>query len=335
MLSVYDVGDLQELIPIAAGSTNTNYRVVTEEGAWFLRVNEGKRFRDVVYEKNLLVALHERAARTGGVRTPHIVQNAIGGFFFPVAPKKYASLFEELSGRELAVFELTPDHVRRLGSFLARSHLALRRYRGGRGNPFGLPVMQCWLDDIERRCAEPELVNWLRARMGWAGRDRRPLPRGVIHGDLFMNNTKWKRGELFAVFDWEMAGPDHLALDLGICLNAWCYRRDTRVFDEELCAALLAGYRSHRRLSPTEERGLFRETVLGALRFTLSRIRDFHLVGDEPPGAVPVDIATAEEDRPASAAAVRDFLDYREYRDRVESLFALGGRAFRELIAAP
>lgn len=333
MLSIYDVGELSELVPIAAGSINTNYRVVTDRGAWFLRVNEGKRFRDLVYEKNLLVALDERAPKLGGVHAPKIVENVIGGHFFPIK-KKYACLFEELQGRELGVFELLPDHARQLGAFLARAHRALRRYRGGRTNPYGLPVMQRWMDGIARRSDEPDLVRWLRDRLGWVARGRRPLPRGVIHGDLFMNNTKWRRGDLFAVFDWEMAGPDHLALDLGICLNAWGYKRDERAFDLELCRALLDGYRAVRPLSASEERGLFRETVLGALRFTLSRIRDFHLTDDEPEEAVPVDIATPAEARASSSSPVRDFLDYREYRDRADVLWEMGAARFREALLA-
>jgi Ser/Thr protein kinase RdoA (MazF antagonist) len=98
MLSIYEVGELKELEPIAAGSINTNYRVVTDQGAWFLRVNEGKRFRDLVYEKNLLRSLHTRAARLGAVFTPHIVENVIGGQFFPIetegGEKKDAGRFE-------------------------------------------------------------------------------------------------------------------------------------------------------------------------------------------------------------------------------------------------
>jgi homoserine kinase type II len=230
------------------------------------------------------------------------------------------------------VFELTPSHAEQLGAFLGRAHLCLRKHRGGRKNPYGLPVMLRWLADIDARSDEPDLVAWLRDRMRWVARDRRPLPRGVIHGDLFMNNTKWRQGELFAVFDWEMAGPDHLALDLGICLNAWCFKRDAREFDEELCAALLRGYRGVRELRPSELRGLYRETVLGALRFTLSRIRDFHLAGGEPAGATPVDIATPADERAVAPAEepVRDFLDYREYRDRVEALWSMGARTFQE-----
>jgi homoserine kinase type II len=333
MLSVYEVGELRAYTPVAAGSINTNYRIETEEGAYYLRVNENKRFRDLIYEKNLLLLLEARAARLGGVRAPRIVENCIGGHFFPIEKEKYACLFEELPGRELAIFEREPEHVEQLGAFVARAHRALRRYRGRRRNPYGAPVMRCWLDDIYRRCGDQDLVSWLDARARLIFGRRRPLARGVIHGDLFMNNTKWRRGGLDAVFDWEMAGPDHLMLDVGICLNAWCWSREEQRFEPALCQALLRGYRSVRALRPGEQRGLYWETLLGALRFTLSRIRDFHLQGQPAGDAVPVSIDATPQRRSATDEPVRDFLDYREYRERLDALHEMGRHRFRELCA--
>jgi homoserine kinase type II len=145
---------------------------------------------------------------------------------------------------------------------------------------------------------------------------RRPLPRGVVHGDLFVDNTKWRRGDLIAAFDWEMAGRDHLMLDLGVCLNAWCWMRDggSGGFVEDRCRALVDGYQSVRPLSQTERRGLFVETLFAALRFTMSRIRDFEL-----------DPARGGE---------RVYLDYRDFEARLETWRALGARAFQRTVLA-
>jgi homoserine kinase type II len=333
MLSIYPVGELEEFEGVAAGSVNTMYRLKTSEGGYYLRVNENKSFGELVYEKNLLLHLGAKRGRLGGVKAPVLVENVIGGTFFPLKGR-WACLFEELPGRELAVFELLPSHTEQIGAFLARAHRALRSFRGGRKNPFGAPVLGRWFEDMERRLPDEALKARLRQSLVRAVSMRRPLPRGVVHGDLFMNNTKWRRGELDAVFDWEMAGRDHLALDLAICLHAWCWRREQRSFDPPLCRALFAGYQSVRPLVPSERRGLFAEACLGALRFTFSRIRDFQLTGAPPLDALRLELAAPDKAQKLLAEeTTRDFLDYREYLERLDAVEALGPKGLAALCA--
>ena len=319
MLAVYDVGDVVAMEGVAAGSINTMYEVRTTAGTVFLRVNEGKLFADVVHEKDLLLHLDAAANALGGVRTPRMARNAAGGWFFPVQGRQ-ACVFEKLAGRELGVFELAPDHVRQVGAFLARAHRATATFAGRRANPYRLPVVARWIERLVDDPGADEVAPLLaRALRRVRGLRRRGLPRGLVHGDLFVDNAKWRDGTLVAVFDWEMAGRDHLALDVGVALNAWCWRRDGQgggAFDGALCAALVEGYRSVRPLRPVEIRGLYAEACFAALRFTTSRVRDFHLPA-------------------ARARGDRLFLDWRDFAARLEALFAMGPRGFRSLVRLP
>lgn len=317
MLSVYD--DEAELVRaegVLAGSINTTYRVETDRGVWFVRVNEGKTTDDVFAERNVLRALV--GAPLGGVLVPEIKQTRIGGSFYLVGQRGgaplWATVFAALPGRDVAVFEIRAEHTEQIGRFLARAHLALRRLSLGRPNPFGMPVVAGFVDEIERNASTADLGRRLRGSLSRLLAERRLLPRGVIHGDLFPNNTKWKMAELCAVFDWEMAGSDHLALDLGITLCAWCFSPTARAFDRELCRGLVRGYQEVRPLAASERRGLWCETQLAALRFTASRVRDFELP------------------RPGREGAARDRLDYRDYLARLEALEAMGRRGFTSLV---
>jgi homoserine kinase type II len=121
-------------------------------------------------------------------------------------------------------------------------------------------------------------------------RQRRPLPRGTIHGDVFIDNTRFTRNEdgrhhLVSIFDWEMAGRDHLALDVAITVCAWAFRRadDAMALVPDVAAALVAGYQRERPLTPSERRGLFVELRIAAIRFAASRLRDFGLPRDDAP----------------------------------------------------
>lgn len=320
--------DDQELIRaegIAAGSINTTYRLETEAGTFYLRINEAKTSDEVYYERDLLDVL--RRSQLSGVITPRIMRTRVGGSFFLVERRAgrpiWAALFPALDGRELSPAEVRGEHTEQVGAFLGRAHLSLRAHHGRRANPFGISTVSRWLDDLERAealaPAVREAVSVLRRTHGRVVARRRLLPRGVVHGDLFVDNTKWDGNRLWAVFDWEMAGRDHLTLDLAIGLLAWCWRRDAAlpnrgVFEPELCQAMVRGYQAVRPLSSTEKRGLHTEALLAAVRFTTSRIRDF------------------EVPRAGHSAAQRTYLDYRDFLGRLQELDALGDHGFRRLV---
>ena len=313
-----DVGAFARAEGVAAGSINTVYKVTTTtDRVFYLRLSEGQALHDLAYERDLLRFLQSHAGRLGGVGVPHLRENTIGGVFFTVAEGQWAMLFDELKGRELAPFELEPSHVEQVGAFLGRTHRVLRRY-GGRQNPYGQSAMASWIREIERSDVDGALKTALRERFDTlaAQRTRRRLPRAIVHGDLFVNNTKWQRGALRAVFDWEMAGVDRRAFDVGVALNAWGWRRATagtvEGFDPALCRALLAGYRRHVHLTRAELTfGLYLEARFAAVRFWASRVRDFELSPDD--------------------GAERNYLDYREYVRRLDALDAMGPRGFRDL----
>jgi homoserine kinase type II len=322
--SVYD--DTSALVRaegIAQGSINTTYRLETEAGVFYLRINEDKSTDEVFYEAKLLdVLAHARL----GVVTPTVRRNRVGGRFYKVSERGgrpiWAALFPLLPGRDIGVFEVTPAHTAQVGAFLARAHRALRSFRGGRANPFGMHTVERWLSELALHDETRDVALRLRRDLVRILAARRMLPRGVVHGDLFIDNTKWSDGALQAVFDWEMAGRDHLALDVAITLLAWCWRRSADAaasanggaFDAACARSLVAAYQGVRRFTASERRGLFTEALLAAVRFTASRMRDF------------------EVKKPGRESASRAFLDYRDFLARLDALHAMGPRAFAQMV---
>jgi homoserine kinase type II len=134
-------------------------------------------------------------------------------------------------------------------------------------------------------------------------------PRGLCHGDLFLDNVLWSGPGVAAVLDWEMSCVDAFAYDLAVLLNAWCYGRS---FDPALVAALLAGYRFRRAVEPATAEALYPYARYVALRYTASRIHAFHL-------------ATLGADRLA-------WKDWTRYRDRLKALREMGEARFRALL---
>lgn len=308
-----------ELEGIAQGSINTTYRVrLSDDSVWFLRVNEGKPFERLVRERDLLHklgALHAQLC----VVTPKMAVSVAGSAFFavdiPSGDRRWACIFPRLPGRELGVFEVDASHAVQIGAFLGRMHRLLRRFPCG-PNPYGHRVVQGWLPALVAHPTTSTTALLLQRRLQSVLRRRRPLPRGLIHGDLFVDNTRWDVAgkTLRAVFDWEMAGRDHLALDLAITICAWCFRRDgeAMVLREDVAAALVDGYQHERRLEPSERRGLHGELLLASLRFAASRLRDFGL--------------------PREATVERRFLDPADYVGRFDHVAGLGERRLRGML---
>jgi homoserine kinase type II len=302
-----------EVAGIPQGSTNTTFRVTMQSGAvWYLRVNEGKPLAALAHERDVLAAL---AAVDLDVVTPRMARSVAGGAFFGLedgAERRWACLFPALPGRDLGPFEVTGHHAAQVGRFLGEAHVGLRQFPRRRRNPYGAAVVDGWLRELLRFDETATIATALGTTMRDLHRRRRLLPAGLVHGDLFIDNTKWEgtgdAARLVAVFDWEMAGRDHLALDLAIVVCAWAFRRyDDRLdLDDDVATALVAAYQRVRPLCPSERRGLFTELRLAALRFTTSRLRAF--------------------ETPRRGAADRRYLDYRDFLGRLHCFEGWGER---------
>ena len=78
----------------------------------------------------------------------------------------------------------------------------------------------------------------------------RPLPAGIIHGDVFPNNTLFAGDKLLAIIDFEEACTDHLLMDVGMSMNGFCFV-DNRL-DMGLAESFLAAYTRQRPLQEEE-----------------------------------------------------------------------------------
>jgi homoserine kinase type II len=174
-------------------------------------------------------------------------------------------------------------------------------------------VVGGWLTGLEQH-PDAELSTIARELRGYLARAESSRggqePRGVIHSDVFLDNVKWVGNRLSAIFDFEMACQDALTLDVAITLNEWCF--DSGRYRPELCQGLLRGYQVQRTLLPAERESLFGHALFGSVRYTASRIRDFHL------SPLPPDKLFRK--------------DFRTYLARARALDQMGSEGLRALV---
>jgi homoserine kinase type II len=311
ILHAWDVPPLQAALGIPEGSINTNVALEFKDGSRaFLRLTMVRDEAALNYEAALLEALagsgveaaRLRRTRSGAVSVPW------GGGF--------VSLFDWIDGVEVARKALESARLRSLGGALARMHGALDGITTPRPNAYDTHVVAGWLEEL-RREDHPGLegladflLEAQETARGCLVRHGSSLPAGPIHADLFMDNVKWPTPDAPVLFDFEMACHSPRVLDVAITLDAWCFDGE---FQQPLARAFVEGYESVRPLTAEEWDALHGAALCGAIRFTTSRIRDFHLSMLPP-------------DRLAKK-------DYRTWLARVNALRSMGKDRFREWLA--
>jgi homoserine kinase type II len=272
--------EIAELFPLSLGSVNSNFRAVTADGrALFARLYEEQGAAGARGELELLHAL----ARAGSkVAEPLACQGEL-----PLHAGKPFVVFPWLEGEILCLRRVTTDTCRRVGSALARVHLASGTMPQLGPGRFGPPDMLARLDRVERETTRADLLaDVRRARELYAKfvplRDA-SLPSGIVHGDLFPDNVLFKDGEILALLDFESVFHGPFIYDLCVTIAAWCYRD---AFDVAQARAMIEGYAAVRPLTAAERAAVPVEGALACLRFVTSRITDFELRA--APGSPPV-----------------------------------------------
>ncbi len=202
------------------------------------------------------------------------------------------------SGRTLARAEVRPGHARQVGAALGRLHLASDGFADQRPGRYEPPEIDRRLGALAAVVAtRPELhaaLATLVPELEALHRERQPdLPRGIIHGDLFIDNVLFDAPPapvsvtgaepLVALLDFEQASWGRFAYDLAVTLLAFAFGRDD--FRADVVRALVDGYAGVRAPTAAERAALGPELRFAACRFAVTRITDVHLRRAE--GAAP------------------------------------------------
>jgi homoserine kinase type II len=271
---------VEAVVPVAAGTVNSNYFLQTSRGRFFVRLYEQQDVDGVAYEWSLLSHLGAQ-----GVTIPaRIAGPAPGAIRVDGRP---VAVFAEVKGEDLCQARVDVQRVLRVGAALGSAHRAGLSFGTVREGRFRLEDVARLLDQGES-AGRPELrepITRLRQVHGEVARalagPLAELPRGVIHGDLFRDNVLWQGDDIVALLDWESASHGVLAYDVAVTLLAWCCGDQ---LDFTLGRALVEGYRAERELSAPEWQGLWWTMRLGCLRFATTRIIDVYLKGTYPAG---------------------------------------------------
>ena len=277
LLAHYTLGEVESFEPISAGIENTNYFVTTRRGRWVLTLFERLTAAQLPFYLELM-----RHLALKGLPVPAPQVNHAGGLLSE-ARSKPAAIVTRVPGRWIAAPGVS--HCTRIGTLLARMHLAAADYPRFQPNLRGigwwkstLPQLEPYVPDHLFTVLAEEVIHqdsFFRS----PGFER--LPAGPVHADLFRDNVLWEgEGETASVggvIDFYFAGCTLWLYDLAVTVNDWCADVESGVFDRQRAAALLSAYHAVRPLRDDERMAWPTVLRAAALRFWISRLYDVYM----------------------------------------------------------
>jgi len=268
ILANYQLGALSGFEGIAAGIENSNFFIDTASGRHVLTIFERMDKTELPYFMRLMK--HLAAA---GLSCPDVMQRRDNSLLFEVHGKQ-GCIVSCLTGKTLD--QLNEAQLHASGESLARLHLAGLDFDEHRDNPTGFDWLAEKITDMMAKVSAvygAEAAGILADELAFQRTCKRGgLPRGVIHGDLFVDNILFEGDKASGIIDFYYAHDAPFAMDIAITLNAQAVL--LAADDLTRIDAFLAGYESLRPLQADERKELPGFLRLAALRFWVSRLYD-------------------------------------------------------------
>ncbi len=266
-LKSYELGALVNFQGINSGIENSNFFLNTTAGQFVLTLFERITAEDVKF----CLALTEHLDRQG-LQCPRPMLRQDGSYL-AVLSGKPAAIVQRLPGSSTE--QADERHCQSAGDWLGRMHLAGSGFLLRRGNTFNADWLRSRTTALMPALPADQLSLLQNELAYQSGIDYSELPKGTIHGDLFLDNVLFNGTEISGVIDFYYACYDTLLLDLAILINDWCIDsgqmlRSTRT------RILLEAYLNIRPLTAAECELLPDLLRYAALRFWVSRCYDLH-----------------------------------------------------------
>lgn len=273
ILSHYSLGRLIEFTPLSLGISNSNYRIEikSKEGVIFylLKISNDKGQEQLIKEQHILEYLKK-------ISYPFSIcslKTNEGKYIYELG-HKFGAIFPFIQGIPPGPSDVT---CKEIGLGLATLHTLkhTETYEKIRSHTEVGFSAESILEYIETPNCPKDFKSFFNNI--FPGKLKSYLEsnfeKGLIHGDLYYDNTLFDNNRLSAVLDFEQSGRGNLLLDLGICISGTCLEKDR--ISTPLIKSFLKGYESLRSLPPEEMEFLNHAIIIGLFSIALWRIKRF------------------------------------------------------------
>lgn len=274
ILTHYELGSAVSFSPTITGISNSNFKVILENNSTvLLKISNDKTIDQLINEQHILLKLKKYNYKY----SLHPFETIMGKSIYE-HDGMYGVVFPYIDGMPPVIDE---DSIFQIGIALAELH--------------SLEIKKEDLDTIRNhdlvgyggmsiyeyaysKNAAPEFLDYFQSIIT---EDLQELPydlfpAGVIHGDLYFDNSLFKNGKIVTLIDFEQSGRGRFILDLGIAISGSCLNRDKSNIDLSLLENFLKGYESIRKLKIIEKEYLDLAIKIGFFSISLWRVKRFY-----------------------------------------------------------
>jgi homoserine kinase type II len=257
---------------IKKGIENTNYLLKSKNKKFILTIFE-KRVsnKEIPFFMKLMDKLNNSK-----INCPKPLKNNNGKYLIKLK-NKTACIVSFLKGKDKNKLNL--KNCFEVGKITAQMHLVTKKINLSRKNSMGIKNLDPLLKSIKFRSnkfsnLEKFLVNNLKEiKKNWP----KKLPKGIIHGDLFIDNIFFNKNKLSGIIDFYFAANDYFMYEIAICINALCFDNKKSKFkiNKKKIKSLIKGYESIKKISLKEKKSLNILCRGAAMRYFLTRLYDY------------------------------------------------------------
>jgi len=268
----FEIENIIDFKGIKKGIENTNYLLKTKKSKFILTIFE-KRVsnKEIPFFMKLMETLNN-----SNINCPKPLKSKNGTHLIKLRNKN-ACIVSFLNGKDK--INLNLKNCFEVGKVIAKIHKITKKIKISRKNSMGIKELGPLLKSIKFKSKKFSnlkkfLTNNLKdIKKKWPSQ----LPKGIIHGDLFIDNIFFNKDKLSGVIDFYFAANDIFMYEIAICINALCFDHKDSKFkiNKQKVKNLIKGYESVKKISFKEKKSLNILCRGAAIRYLLTRLYDY------------------------------------------------------------
>ena len=268
IVTQYPIGTPLKLEEIPGGFGNSNFKLTTTEGEFLLKICDEKDPAELKMQVSLLQHLSEHAYPT----------------VYPILTKDQKPLTHETFGSVMLYPFLqggqpqsSPNTLAQLGEALAKLH-HIPPISGLPHFAMGISQMLPFFEEVQStQFVNHPFVKSLKSQLeSMKPQLNAQLPKGLLHGDLFLDNTLFDGEQMVAILDFEEGCYDCLLIDVGMTLIGCCYTPQQEL-NLKAAHRFLVAYNAVRPMTENEWEHLDCFVHYAALSIAFWRFRQFNI----------------------------------------------------------
>ena len=269
----FNLGKIIKFYGITKGIENTNYLLKTNNNKYILTIFEKRvQKKDLPFFMKLMDKLNQQK-----INCPKPIKDK-NGKYLTLIKNKTACIVTFLNGKDKK--NLNNKNCYDVGKNIGKLHNAAHKIKLYRKNSMSINNLESLLKNIKFRpnAIIPDLKSVLRINLREIKKEwPKNLPKGIIHGDLFIDNIFFNKDKFSGFIDFYFSCNDYSMYEIAICINALCFdkRNNKFVLNNQKVKSLIKGYQSVKKIYQKEKDALNVLCRGAALRYLLTRIYDY------------------------------------------------------------